>query len=260
MSQRIYINNFKTTLSADITSSSTSVPVTSLAAVSSQYSSLTSGQYFLVTLDDGTKYEILEVHGFYSGNLTGCVRGREGTTAAAFSQGTRVEARVTAGTLSAFARLTDRLGPVDSVDTLPSPVNADGNSYLTASMDESGNPVFALASGTLWRFPTHPTKVSSGTLTANGSFTSIPVASTAYVATASASTGGYLVQLTSGVNKGMARMVTSVTPTALSWATALPSSPVPGDTYEVYQSVSTSITSISNLQDDSVAVALIFSD
>lgn len=259
MSQRVYLNNFKTTLAADINAGDTSIPVVSLAVALSQYPVLTNGQYFLVTLDDGVKYEIVQVGGLSGNSLTACIRGQEGTLAVQFTQGTRVEARVTAGTLSAFARLVDRMADATEVATLPAASAADANSYLTGSLDDAGNPIFAVKYLTKWRFPTHPTIASSGSLASSGSTTSISVASTSYILSA-AMPGGYILQFTSGANAGLCRRLTSYTSNSISWATALPSAPSAGDTYEVYQSVAASLGTISSLQDDSIAIALIFAD
>jgi len=100
MSQ-LYSNNAVTALSAAITVSATTLTVANGAVLPA----LTAGDYFLVTLiglnvnGAEAKWEIVKVIARSSNTLT-VVRGQEGTTAQAWPNGTLVEARLTAGTLS----------------------------------------------------------------------------------------------------------------------------------------------------------------
>jgi len=90
---RIYVNNFNTTLSAAIVSTgATSITIASATGLPT----LATGEYYLLTIDDGTNIEIVKVTA-RSGTTLTVVRGQEGTTAATFASGVAVEMRATAG-------------------------------------------------------------------------------------------------------------------------------------------------------------------
>jgi hypothetical protein len=102
MSQ-IYVNNFKTTLSANIGSTDLTIPVVDASMLPATTISPTN--YYMVTLEYNGVIEIVQIIGVSYNNLivnptTTIGRGAEGTTAAIFPVGTRVEGRITAGTLS----------------------------------------------------------------------------------------------------------------------------------------------------------------
>jgi hypothetical protein len=261
MNKRFYVNSFKTTLASAIGPDDVTIPVASVMAVTTSHPTILAGEYFLVTIDDGVKFEILEVHGVSGTNLTSCVRGLEGTTRASFAQGTRVEARVTAGTLSAFARLTERLGDIATVDALPVASDFSGNSCLVAELDDGGCPIMALKTGNQWKFPSYPTAVLTGTVGAAGTTTSANVGSTTFVASTPALTAGaYIISFITGNNAGLCRKLTTVSSTDAIWATALPLVVASGDAFVIYQSLSTSLAAAISAQDDNVALALIFSE
>lgn len=113
---RIFSNNAKTTLTSPITSTDSSLIVSD----ASKFPVPGNNQYFLATLDTGLTNEIVEVHGVTGNTFTGCVRGAESTIAQSFLTGTRIENRVTAGTLSSFARISDI--PYDSPSFIGVPV------------------------------------------------------------------------------------------------------------------------------------------
>ena len=90
----VFKNNAKTTLASSLSDSATSATVTD----GSVFPSLSSGEFFLVTFDDGTNNEICKCTA-RSGNTLTIVRAQESTTARAFSSGDSAEGRVTAGVL-----------------------------------------------------------------------------------------------------------------------------------------------------------------
>ena len=94
---QVFSNNAATTLAAELSAVATSMTVTA----STGFAALTSPQFELVTIDDGTAREIVKVTA-RSGTTWTVERGQEGTTAALWDAGVSVEARVTAGTLAAF--------------------------------------------------------------------------------------------------------------------------------------------------------------
>ena len=87
----VFKNNAKTTLSAGITSSATSITVTD----GSVFPSLSGGDVFFLTLDDLTNNEIVKCTNRSTDTLT-IVRAQDGTTARSFSAGDRIEMRVVA--------------------------------------------------------------------------------------------------------------------------------------------------------------------
>jgi len=86
-----YTNNAKTTLAANINNSVTSATVTD----GSVFPSLSAGEHFYCTFDDGTNNEIVKVTARSSNTLT-IVRAQDNTSARAFSSGDKAELRITA--------------------------------------------------------------------------------------------------------------------------------------------------------------------
>lgn len=93
MSQ-LFSNNAETTLAANITDVATAVTLTS----GTGFQTPTGGDYELLTLTDGTLYEIVRMTARTGIDAT-VTRAQEGTVAQAWVAGTRVYAGVTAGTL-----------------------------------------------------------------------------------------------------------------------------------------------------------------
>lgn len=97
MGTRLYVNNFSTTLSAAITSTSqTSITIASAGGLST----LTGGNYYVLTIDDGTNIEVVQVTAVSGTTLT-IVRTYEAINGAStphtFASGTTIEMRDTAG-------------------------------------------------------------------------------------------------------------------------------------------------------------------
>ena len=90
----VFKNNAKTTLASSLSNSATSATVSD----GSVFPSLSAGEFFLITFDDGTNNEICKCTA-RSGNTLTIVRAQESTTARAFSSGDSAEGRVTAGVL-----------------------------------------------------------------------------------------------------------------------------------------------------------------
>lgn len=103
---QLFANNVSTKLDASIQSTDTSMTVWSSAGMPT----LGAGDYFLLTLvalTDGseTTWEIVKVTAVVGNTLT-IERSQEGTVAQFWAGGTKVEARLTAGSLqSEFGRL-----------------------------------------------------------------------------------------------------------------------------------------------------------
>lgn len=88
---RGYINNYSTTLSAGIDSSTTSISVVDGAPVAT---ALATYKYVVLTLDNGTNVEIVHATASASNVLT-VVRAQDGTIGSAFDSGVAIESRVT---------------------------------------------------------------------------------------------------------------------------------------------------------------------
>ena len=95
----VFKNNAKTTLASSLTSSATSVTV----ADGSTFPSLSGGNTFFCTFDNGTNVEVVKVTARSSNTLT-IVRAQDDTTARAFSTGAVAELRLTAGILNLFSQ------------------------------------------------------------------------------------------------------------------------------------------------------------
>jgi hypothetical protein len=253
---RLYANNAKTTLASPIGASDTTIIVSD----ASKFPVPGVNQFFNITLDTGTTVEIIEVHNVSGNTFFNCVRGVENTSAQAFLTGTRVENRVTAATLTSFARLIDRVADISSVDQLDTPANSPANSYLCASTDDGGNPILAVKSGSKWRFATHSYILTSGTLASNGTVNTMPLASASSTIVIPAA-GSHIVQFTTGNNAGYARIIQSAGANSLSWTTPLPYATSTLDQYEIYQSDILSMNLTRNTgSDDALVFAILFGE
>ena len=85
----VFKNNARTTLAGNITNSATSIAV----AAGSVFPTLSGGNIFYCTFDDGTNTEIVKVTAVSTNTLT-IVRAQDNTTARAFSAGDLAELRL----------------------------------------------------------------------------------------------------------------------------------------------------------------------
>jgi hypothetical protein len=232
-STRLYANNAKTTLASSVQPTDTTIQV----ANASLFPNPAAGQHFFVTIDTGSTYEIIKVLGVSGNSFINCVRGQESTVAGTYQASTRIELRVTAGNYSSFARLQDRVAPIGSLDLLSAPGASDSNSYVTGTTDDGGNSILAYTNGTsgIWNFTNYPTTLTSGTLAATGTTTSMSITNASTILNQPFS-GKYIVQFITGANAGLVRAVTSVSGNTINWATTLPNVPAASDGYQIYQS------------------------
>ena len=102
MTQFIFANNVNTTLAAAVTSSSTTL---TLASSNHLPSSIPSGSYLALTLNDAATRSVFEIvyATSVSGSTVTVIRGQEGTTAQNWQVGDYIYASNTAGILSSFA-------------------------------------------------------------------------------------------------------------------------------------------------------------
>ena len=96
-----YTNNAKTTLAADLNNSATSATVVN----GNLFPSLSAGEHFYCTFDDGTNTEIVKVTARSTHVLT-IVRAQDNTSARAFSSGDKAELRITAVVLEEVSTST----------------------------------------------------------------------------------------------------------------------------------------------------------
>ena len=233
-STALYSNNARTTLTSNILSTDTTLPVAT--SIGFPVPSIT-GDYFLVTLDDEVNVEIVRVGGIFENTFINCIRGQEGTVAQNFNSTTVVENRLTAGNIQALARLEDRLNNVASIDNLASPAETDGNSALCASTDAIGAPIIAVVNGTKWRFANYPDIIKTGVVGGGASLTSLISSNIGLVLT-DTTPKIYLIQFTSGVNIGICRFINVITTNEISWTTNLPAGLAGTDTFEIARCIS----------------------
>ncbi|HET8685407.1 MAG TPA: hypothetical protein VFM18_01935 [Methanosarcina sp.] len=235
---QLYSNNATSTLVGMIGPTDTSIPIVD----SSRFSIPTPGSFYLVTIDDGYNYEVIGVYGKSANTLTGCIRGLEGTTPRSFPTGTKIEQRVTSGTLSNFLRRSDLLTPITGLSDLTKPSSTNNASYVLSQLDDGGSPIVAFASSGKWRFVNFPTVLLSGSADATSSTTAVTY--TGVNISAKYSANSMILQFTSGANQGQCRMVTAAGAGTISWTQPLPVSPGPGDTFEVYRSLNARLAAI----------------
>ena len=250
--KRLFSNSARTTLATAVTYSDTSITVVD----ASRLAIPSANQFITVTIDSGSSFEIVDVYGITGNVLSGCLRGREGTTAQSFLIGTRVENRTTAYTLASFARLTDRVADIASVDNLSLVNSSSSNSYLCASGDGSGTPILAVKNGSFWRFANHPTLLVDAIVSATGTTTSMSVASGKPSTTVP---GSHIISFLSGANSGYSRIIQTTSLGAITWSTPLPSVVSSGDRYQIYESSAFTLGTLGNSSDDALIFSIIFS-
>ena len=234
MDRELYSNKAKTVLASEVSPSSTTITV----ADASKFPVLSAGQFFKVTIDDGTLFEIVKVYSVSGNIFSNIVRGADGTSARSFSVGTRTELRLTSGSLNEFARKQDKVADIDSVNSLKPPSVSDSNSYLCQSLDDSGCPILALStSNNLWRFSGFPGMVVSGTIE-YATNSALTIANALSLLTSNRP-GSYILQFTTGQCAGYCRMLTELNSNSVGWSTILPIVPAVGDYYEIYSSTAT---------------------
>jgi len=230
--QQLFANNGVTTLTAAITSTATSIPVVSTAA----FPTPGTDQYFLVTLQSGSNIEVVQIIGKTSTSLTVSAGGRgwEGSTAAGFPSGAACEARVTAGTLSAFDKY---FSPGTTIDALVAPQDSYENGYnCLNSLDPEGSPISVLQNtATTWGILNY---------TIVGQDSAATIASTTGISTTAVSglpasplTNQYIVQIMTGSYSGYIRAISGVTGNILTLGSALPGTLSGTLSINVYRSV-----------------------
>lgn len=265
INKQLFANNAKTTLLATLNSGDLSMNLASGQGALFP-TGLTTGQYFLVTVESSGSIEIIKCTGRTGDTLTIAALGRaqEGTVALTFPVGSVVEMRVTRDTLGGFAKSSERLFELNTLDLLDSPANSDGNSYLVHSNDDNGYPIYAFKNTTnKWFFPSHNKLVVAAAVT-SGTNSSTVLTSTSVgnlVETVPAS-GKYIIHFLTlnGLASGLTRLITGATTNQLSWSPALPASVIVTDTFEVYQSNSSIIALVASLADDSLVNSIIFGE
>jgi hypothetical protein len=251
ISKRLHANKAKTFLSADITTGSTSISVVD----GSIFPQPGAGEYFLITLEYGPKTEIVKVTGRAGNTLTGCVRGQEGGAAQVFPTGARVENRVTADTLSRYEKVVDTLKEIDSIELLDLPVNSNSTTYICRNGDSSGNPIIAVRQNdSTWRFSTHSTVPVQGSAT-TGTKVGLSFSSLIGVLN-NMLPGKYIIQFTTGSNKGSCRIITGFTVNSLTWATPLANDCAGGDQFDIYVSDASVLTDAGSTSNNTLIAAL----
>lgn len=256
MLTQLYANNAVTTLATSVSPTDVTILVGSVA----NFPTPGPNQFFRATIDSGSGVEVIFVFGVTGLSFTDCLRGQEGTVAQNFQPGTQIECRVTRGTLEQFARYQDRLADLASLEALPAPGNADGNSYICATTDDAGTPIVAIDKGhSTWRFMNYATVSLSGA--AQTGSTTTKLAFTGASAKVSAPLPGkYVIQFTTGALRGLARVVSVSDLTGVQWVTAMPSAPLVGDGFEIYQSTASVLSDLSSASDSGLIYAILFSE
>ncbi len=251
ISKRLYANNAKTTLAADITAYDTSITVVD----GSLFPNPGANEYFIVTLELGPKIEIITVTGRSGNVLTGCVRAEEGKVAQVFAAGARVENRVTADSLERFENQVDTLKRIASVEILDTPINSNSSTYVCDSPDNSGNPIIAIRDTDIqWRFTTHSIISVKGSVSTGGT-TSLNYTSSIGLLS-NLTVGKYIVQFTSGANVGQNRIITAMDSGTFSWVTALPYTVATGDLFDIFVSDASILADIADSTNNSLLAAL----
>ena len=136
---QLFANNASTTLASNITSIATTLTVS--AGSGALFPSPTGGDYFLITivgLTSGveTSWEIIKVTARSTDTLT-IVRAQESTTAAAWTTGTKIELRLTAGSMNTVGPIVLNQTTVSSNKSIDAGVNGLSFGPITISSGAS---------------------------------------------------------------------------------------------------------------------------
>mgnify|MGYP000144305886 CR=1 FL=1 len=142
---QLFANNASTTLASNITSIATTLTVS--AGAGALFPSPTGGDYFLITmvgLTSGveTSWEIIKVTARSTDTRT-IVRAQESTTAYAWTAGTKIELRLTAGSMNT-------VGPIvfnQSTISTSKSVDSGTNGLSVGSITISSGVLVTVASG-----------------------------------------------------------------------------------------------------------------
>jgi hypothetical protein len=138
MTTLLFANNIKTTLSAPITTTSTTITVSSGTGMPVP----TTGQTFLITFVDATTGLLYEIASCTtrSGNTLTVVRGQEGTTPLNWNAGDTVAMFPTAGTMQNFAQISGAAftGAVSATTLTASGLLTANSAYLPGGVLQIG--------------------------------------------------------------------------------------------------------------------------
>ena len=95
---QLFINNWSTTLSADVGVSDTGITVP--AADAALLGTITAGDYYVATISDGESLEIVHITANNGAGSLTIEREKEGTSALVFTTGDEIECRLTKNTLA----------------------------------------------------------------------------------------------------------------------------------------------------------------
>lgn len=139
---QLFTNNSASTLAVAMSDSILSVVVAS--GEGALFASPSGGDYQMVTLNDPVTgdYEIVKVTARSGDNLS-VVRGQEGTTAVAWSTGVKVEARITAGSLTNFLANLSQDADGLAAGTFAQNVGTTARPFLASTAYERGDVVRA---------------------------------------------------------------------------------------------------------------------
>ena len=101
----VFANNVSTTLGGAVASGDTTITLADAANLPT----MGADQYFVVTLNDAATqavFEVIYATGISGANLTGCLRGQEGTSAQAWLTGDFAFSGVTEGILASFQQIS----------------------------------------------------------------------------------------------------------------------------------------------------------
>lgn len=263
INKQLFANNAKSTLLGTLNSGDMSL--TLAAGTGTLYpSGITSGQYFLITVEAGGVLEIIKCSGRAGDVITISARAQEGTSAATFPVGSVVEMRVTRDTLSTMAKSRERLFELNSLDLLDPPILSDGNSYILHTNDDNGFPIYSFRiTDNKWSFPSHASiKISGVATTGTNSTTILTSTSISTLFEASPTSGKYILQMLTlgGVSAGQARIITATTSNQITVSPAFGSSIALGDSFEVYQSNSSILNAAATVGDEALVNSIIFGE
>ena len=140
-----FANNVSTSLSAAINATQTTISV----ADASGLPTLSSGDYIYLTIDTDTNsptIEVVKVTGVSTNTLT-VVRGQDGTTASSFSNGTKIELRVTAAALDDISSAADTESVSIDGDTMTGDLTVPNLNVSSTDIDFTGSGGYVSTTG-----------------------------------------------------------------------------------------------------------------
>lgn len=157
---------------------------------------------------------------------------------------------------------TARLAELVNINHLSNPTTAGSNAYITGSVDDGNNYIYAfsktgLNEGAKWTFPTHALTVVANGAIATATQNSLTSTNIGNLVSNPVSNGKYVIQFLDGPLRGLCRILSSAGTNTVSWSAPFGQAPLAGNRFDVYVSNYSVMANIQQIADDSLVNAIV---